>query len=386
MKKYRKLLPLLERYLMKPEKKIVFLWGPRQTGKSTILNLLRAKFGGAYFNFENQLDRNIWVPNLQDLKLMLEARSKSKYVFIDEVQNNPEATVAIKLLTDMTDYVVFATGSSELRAKTQKFDSLAGRYREYILFSLTIDEFAYFKTDEKNIIPKVTHAHKIYFSSFLTEYITYGGYPGIVLSDNKEEDLKSLVRDSVIKDIVNIYDLKNTDLIHNLLRLLATQIGNLINVSEISISLGISRPTVLNYLSILEKNRIIYLLPPFRTNTRRGYLDRKKVYFYDIGIRNAVIEDFRPWELRSDLGASFENVAVMGVVRQSEYQKNNNKFFFFREIAGAQKEVDLIIETPAGERRALEIKYKGGAITKFDDLGILKFDLVTQENVFEYLI
>ena len=138
----------------------------------------------------------------------------------------------------------------------------------------------------------------------------FGGYPGIILADQKSkiEELKNITQNSVIKDIVNIYELKNTDLVYNLLRLLAMQIGNLINITELASSLGSTKTTIDNYLSILAKNRIIYLLEPFKTNKRRGYLERKKVFFTDLGIRNSLIEDFRPMHLRQDIGSVFENL------------------------------------------------------------------------------
>lgn len=387
--KARKIQLQIEKYLDAPDKKVVFLWGPRQTGKSTILAALREKFGGAYFNFDDLTDRKLWIPEMQSLRsaIILRGRdSSSKFVFIDEVQNNPEATLAIKLLADSGEYQIIATGSSELRAKTQKFDSLAGRYKEFILFPLTIDEFAYFLTEKQAFYDQLGTSERIYLLTFITELMIFGGYPKVVLAENKIEELKIIARDSVIKDIVNIYELKNSDLVFKLLQLLATQIGNLVNLTELSSSLSSTKATISNYLSILERNRIIYFLEPLKSNKRRGYLERKKVYFYDLGIRNSFVEDFRPLELRPDLGAVFENLMVMGAFRKSIYGRTNEKFYFFRDIAGAQKEIDLIIENPGGKRTGYEFKYKGGKINNLSDLGISEFELINNENASDLLI
>jgi len=386
----RKIALLIEKKLVFPDKRIFFLWGPRQIGKSTLLNYFYEKCGGSFFTFDDLSDQKLFVPDLIKLKSVLSERSnnpKSRLVFIDEIQNNPEATQAIKLLTDQTDYLIFATGSSELRAKTQRFDSLAGRYEELVLFPLTIDETAVFNHDSPALLEdKPNFAQNERLKKFIEPLMIYGSYPKVVLSENKPLELKNISQNSIIKDIVNIYNLKNTDLVFNLLRLLAMQIGSLINVSEIASSLGSTKATIDNYLSILAKNRIIFFLEPLRANKRRAYLSRKKVYFYDLGIRNSLIEDFRPKEVRLDLGAMFENLIVAGFTRQNSYQSGFNKLYFYREIAGRQKEIDLIRENLQGEKEGFEIKYQGEGVNYFEGLGIKKYSLISAANAAEFLV
>lgn len=375
--KPRRLTPQLEKSIEKPTKKIIFLWGARQTGKSTILNHLYQKYGGSYFNFDDLDDQRLFTPELGKLESNIALKTnkaESPYVFIDEIQKYPDSTQSVKLLTDNTKHIVIATGSSEMRAKTNQFDTLAGRYKEFILFPLTIDEVAGF------------YGKKARPASYLGDMMVYGSYPGVILSDNKIEELKNITQNSIIKDIVNIYDLKNTDLVYNLLRLLAMQIGNLISITELASSLGTTKITIDNYLSILSKNRIIYLLEPFKNNKRRSYLNRKKVFFTDLGIRNTLIDDFRQIDVRQDLGTVFENLIVLGVLRQTFYQRNNNKLYYYREINRTQKEIDLIVATPEAKKSGYEIKFNGGKINKFPELGISGYKVVSRENAANFLI
>ena len=387
--KPRKLISLIEKAIATPAKKIIFIWGTRQTGKSTILNYLKDKYHGSYFNFDNHEDQRLFIPELSKLESSIIFRNHgrpSRFIFIDEVQTYPESTQSLKLLADNTDHVIIATGSSEMRAKTNEFDTLAGRYAEFVLFPLTLDEFAIFNGEKITFSSTPTHAEAELYSHYLEEMMIYGSYPAVTLSIDKIEELKNITQNSIIKDIVNIYNLKNTDLVYNLLRLLSMQIGNLINVTELASSLGTTKITIDNYLSILSKNRIIYLLEPYKVNKRRSYLERKKVFFIDLGIRNTLIEDYRPLHLRSDLGAVFENLIIMGVLRQMEYRKTHNKLYYYRELAGAQKEIDLIIETPKGIKTGYEIKYRNGQINKLVDLDIDQYHLIAHDNLANFLV
>jgi len=389
--KPRKILEDIENAIKLAQKKIVFIWGPRQIGKSTILNHLYKKYGGSYFNFDNIEDQRLFIPEFSKLISSIRLKSNrdaSRFIFIDEVQKYPESTQSIKLLADSSEHIILATGSSEMRAKTNHFDTLAGRYREFTLFPLTVDEFAIFNHNNFHFTSHPDFAETQYLSQYLDEMMIYGSYPGVTLAKSKDkiEELKNIAQNSVIKDIVNIYELRNTDLVYNLLRLLAMQIGNLINITELSSSLGSTKATISNYLSILEKNRIIYRLEPYKSNKRRGYLERKKVFFIDLGIRNAFIDDFRPLTLRQDSGAVFENLVVIGAIRQSDYRKDHCKFYYFREIDGNQKEVDLIIESVNGDKTAFEIKLSGRKINHFPDLGIHTYKSITKENATVLLV
>lgn len=387
--KNRKIFNSLKFELSKPEKRIIFLWGVRQIGKSTILNSLYKHYGGVYLNFEDENDRIMFIPNSQRLKELISFKTtnpNSHYIFIDEVQKNPESTRAMKLLIDTTDTVIFATGSSELRAKANEFDSLAGRYKEYILFPLTIDEVALFRGDVKAFFDKPNTVQSHFLEQYIDPLLIYGGYPSVVLAKAPIEELRVITESAVIKDIVSIYDLKNTTLVYNLLRLLAFQVGNLVNISELSSSLGISRITVDNYLSILIKNRIIYMLSPYTKGGRSSVLLRKKVYFYDLGIRNSILNDFRPMTLRPDAGNLFENLVVMGFLRRNTYDRNNNSLFYYRDYSRKEKEIDIIMKKPTGEIYGYEIKTGHRRRGFFPQVHLDSTHLVTRDTSPQFLV
>lgn len=276
------------------------------------------------------------------------------------MQKHPESTVALKLLSDTTDHIIIATGSSELRAKSQTFDALTGRFTEFFLYPLTIDEYARFTFEKEHLVERVDPAISQHLAAYLEPYMTYGGYPSIALIENKIDELRRMARTSIIKDIVDIYNLRNTTVVYDLLRMLALQIGNLVNVTELANALKTTKPTIVNYLNILVKNHIILFLEPFRTNRRKAIARRKKVYFVDLGIRNALIDDFRSMNIRQDAGAVFENAVIMGMYRHSVYGKTNESIFFYREYNGG--EIDCLVHHPQGTVAGYEMKWGSGKV------------------------
>lgn len=373
-------------YLENPEKRVVFLWGPRQVGKSTILRELFSRYKGTYLNFDDLEDQRLFVPESSKLDALLKFRStdpNSRFVFIDEVQKHPDSTQAIKLLCDTTDRIVIATGSSELKAKTQTFDALTGRFIEFTLYPLSIDEVAHFIGDEplrEDVDPAIAQR----LVSLIEPYCIYGGYPFVTLAQDKIGELKQIANTSIVKDVMDIYNLKNSTLVYNLLRMLALQIGNLVNVSEVARSLGASKVTIANYLDILVKNRIIHLLPPFRTNARQAIAERQKVYFVDIGIRNALVDDFRPLAFRPDAGSVFENIVVMGALRQANYRRTHDAWFFYRERNGA--EIDLLTRRVDGSLSGYEIKLGKGSVTRPSNSPVSNIERIGQMESIRFLI
>jgi len=344
----RKIEDKISEYLDGKDYKIFFIWGPRRSGKTTVLQNLSKKLGVKIFNFDFQSDSSLFVPTREALDKIA---SLGDVILIDEVQNYPSATVALKLLHDEYGIKIIATGSSELRQTTNDFDSLAGRYTENYCLPLSIQEILEYNNpreiEKDNILNKESKYQQI-----------YGSYPEIYLSelseDAKQDLLSNIIDSFVLKDVINIYNLKDLKLAKDILTKIALQLGSEVSLREIATSLQANWTTVSNYVEIFVKNYILISLPSFKTNARRAVSENKKYYFYDLGLRNALIKDFRDLDLRQDKGAVFENYIVSEIEKIKKSINYNFTTYFYREYNG--KEVDLIIENYKKEYKAIEIK------------------------------
>lgn len=340
----------IDRFLTDASHKILFIWGPRRSGKTTLLTQLASKLSAPIFNFDSLADQAKFVPDPAVLKLIT---STIPVVLIDEIHQYPEATVALKIIHDQLGAKVIATGSSELRQKaTRRFDSLAGRYTEIFCLPLSYQEIA------ANLAPPPYEAAGFYTQLAETAQ-KFGNYPEIYLSATKPENeiisaLEYLVDAYVVKDVVNIYQLKNAKLAKDILTKIALQLGNEVSVREIANSLQTNAATVANYIEIFIKNYILVPLPSFKSNLRRAVSQNRKLYFLDLGVRNALVRDFRETALRPDQGGVFENfvVAELEKLRRTHNLKWN--LYFYREYSG--KEVDIVIEDYHKHYICIEVK------------------------------
>ena len=344
----------IDSYLKGKDNKTLFVWGPRRSGKTTIMKKLAKQLGERLYNFDFVTDREPFVPRRTQLDQLV---AKHKVILIDEVQNYPESTVVIKLLHDEYSVKVIATGSSELRQKSKVFDSLAGRYREVYCLPLTEYELAQNMDvhDERGVESIVGRA---------TQIQKYGAYPEVLLSreDERIELLNNILNNYVLKDVLNIYELKDLKLAKDILTKIALQIGSEVSVREIAKSLTASPTTIANYIEIFVKNYILIPLPSFKTNVRRAVSENRKLYFLDLGIRNALIQDFRDLELRPDRGGVFENFVISEIEKARRVKKTLVNLYFYREYGG--KEIDLIVEDYYKKYVTVEIKVGGGKMQK----------------------
>ena len=361
----------IDKYLKGHETKILFVWGPRRSGKTTIINKLARKLGVAKYNFDLQSDREKFAPRREILDNI--AR-ENKVILIDEVQNYPEATVILKILFDEYKIKIVATGSSELRQKYSKeFDTLAGRFNEIYCLPLSIVEIW------ENEKPKASEMD-IYKKTLARNLQIYGSYPEVYLKKVQIDLLQHILDSYVLKDVIDIYNLKNTKLAKDILTKVALQLGSEVSVREIADSLGASPSTVANYIEIFTKNYILIALPSFKTNARKAVSENRKLYFYDLGIRNILIQDFRELDLRQDKGGVFENFVILELekIRKIRHAKINT--YFYREYGG--KEVDLIIEDYKKNYITIEIKTKKGNAQKIFPLPN-KPEVINSDNYFE---
>jgi len=374
----RKIETKLNKYLENDEQKILFIWGPRRSGKTTILKKISEKYNTRIFNFDFIEDRNLFQPSREALEKIV---NTTKIILIDEVQNYPESTQALKLLHDEYDVKIIATGSSELRQTTNDFDTLAGRFIEYYCLPLSFDEVIDYLNPNELDLPR-------YVNTQLHKQLIYGSYPEVYLSetteDAKQDLLNNIINTYVLKDVVSIYNLKDLKLAKEILTKISLQLGSEISLREIATSLQANVTTVSNYIEIFVRNYILISLPSFKTNARRAVSENKKYYFYDLGIRNALIKDFRELELRQDKGAVFENYIITEIEKIKKFVDYNFSTYFYREYHG--KEVDLVIEDYQKQYKVFEIKLKKDMedISKVFPLEH-KLDVINTNNYFEKL-
>jgi len=339
-------------YLKGKDHKIFFVWGPRRSGKTTLLKKLSRSLSVPIFNFDLQTDAEKFVPRKEALEKLV---SEHKVILIDEVQNYPESTLALKILYDHFKVKIIATGSSELRQKSgEDFDTLANRFTEGYCLPLSLIEIedntqirAYKKNDFEQKLAR--------------DLQIFGAYPEIYTDNLGDSEkirlLQNLFDTYVLKDIIKIYDLKNQKLAKDILTKIALQLGSEVSLREIGNSLSANVSTVSNYIEIFIKNYILIPLPSFKTNLRRAVSENRKLFFYDLGIRNILVKDFRKLELRPDKGGVFENFIISEMVKRCKNEEQLKNFYFYREYGGA--EVDLILEDYYKKYQSVEIKLSG---------------------------
>lgn len=337
-------------FLREKTRNMLFIWGPRRSGKSTLLKKISKQTGEPIFNFDYQSDQEKFLPRREVLeKIALH----HKIILIDEVQNDPAATVALKILHDEFRSKIIATGSSELRQKSREFDSLAGRYLELFCLPFSVEEIS------------VNHAilsedKKSWENQLQKEIQIFGAYPEIYAGGLKENEkidlLEKIIETYVLKDIISLYDLKSVKLAKDILTKIALQLGSEVSLREIANSLSANVSTVSSYIEIFIKNYILISLPSFKTNKRQAVSANRKLYFYDLGLRNALVSDFRRLDLRPDRGGVFENFILSEIEKRRRILGVKLNFYFYREYGG--KEIDLVVEDYQRNYLAAEIKTK----------------------------
>ncbi len=365
----------LEVYLKGDSNKIFFIWGPRRSGKTTLLRKLSASLSVPVFNFDLISDAEKFAPRREALEKIV---SEHKVILIDEVQNYSQSTVALKILHDEFNVKIIATGSSELRQKSgEDFDTMAGRFTENYCLPLSVTEIA----DNVQILSYDKNAFE---QDMLQKLQIFGAYPEIYTSKSDSERielLQNIFDTYVLKDIVKIYELKNQKLAKDILTKIALQLGLEVSIREIANSLQANVTTVSNYIEIFIKNYVLIPLPSFKTNIRRAVSANRKLFFYDLGIRNILVKDFRTLDLRPDKGGVFENFIISEIEKRRKNLNVYQNLYFYREYSG--QEVDLILEDYYRNYTAIEMKFSEQR--KVKDIFPLphKFDIIDSKNFFD---
>ncbi len=320
----------IESWLFK--QKVIIILGARQVGKTTLSRQLLKKYGSEedYFNCDLLSVRRTFENNeAKELKRII---GKSKFIVIDEAQRVKDIGITLKIIHDTyPDIQIIATGSSSFDLASKTNEPLTGRSIEFQLFPFSIGE--------------LSQIYKKYeFASAIQQFLRFGTYPEIVGKSEKDSILllEQLTSNYLFKDILEFEQIKKPDLIVKLLQLLALQIGSEVSRHELATALGVNRNTIDRYIDMLEKSFVIFRLKPLSRNLRKEITKKDKIYFYDLGIRNALISRFNNLEVRDDIGGIWENLCI---VERMKYLSNNmifhNKWFWRTHD---QKEVDYIEE------------------------------------------
>ena len=347
----RSIFPTLKEHLLKQE--ITLIVGPRQVGKTTIMEALRAdaeKEGIAtlFLSLDFESDKNFFTS--QDAlikKIQLEFGSKKGYVFIDEIQRKEDAGLFLKGIYDKNlpyKFIISGSGSVELKEKVH--ESLAGRKRLFEMSPVSFEEFANFKTDYKyeGRLSDFFEIEKEKSLALLEEYLNFGGYPRVILEDTvdqKSRTIDEIYRSYLEKDISFLLKVEKLDAFSSLVKILASQTGNILNYTEIANTIGVSLPTVKNYIWYLEKTFIIQLVRPFFKNPRKEITKSPTIYFYDLGLRNYALGIFGQAARPDDFGFIFQNLVFNTLNEKLRFTGNRLNFWRTKEMA----EVDFVVNS-----------------------------------------
>lgn len=338
----RDIIEVVNYWMDSPE--IIVLFGARQVGKSTLLEILSSQQEGMIIlNCENPIISDVLLS--RDINRILALFDRNKIVALDEAQEIPEIGRILKFLYDdkRVTQKLIATGSSSFELANKTGEPLTGRNLKFRLFPLSINEIAQ-KKGWLNVLES------------LNDFLVYGCYPGIVDLSPSEKKMKLLTMsgDYLFKDIYKFEHLRNPEILRKLLKAIALQLGNLVSIPELANLTGVSTITVERYLDLLEKSFVIFRLGSYSANLRNELKKSRKYYFYDNGIRNALLNNFVPVDERTDIGALWENFCIAEYLKSNENKGIISNYFFWRTYDGA--EIDLVEERD-GKLFAFEFKW-----------------------------
>ncbi len=352
--------------------KAIILVGARQVGKTTLLKQLLNDKEYLFLDADDPSTRSILKsPTTEQIRTFL---GDYKYVFLDEAQRISGIGLTLKIITDQfKDVQLFVSGSSSFDLGNTLNEPLTGRKWEYELFPVSWEEY------ENNI-------GFIKAEQQIENRLLYGFYPEVINNQGKErETLKNLVNSYLYRDILAFSDIRKPEILEQLLQALALQMGSEVNYNELSQLLKVNKITIQKYIDILEQSYILFRLGSFSRNLRNEIKQNRKIYFYDNGIRNMILGDFKPLELRLDKGALWENFLVSERRKQNIYKDTFAKTYFWR--TQQQQEIDFV-EEKDGDISAFEFKWKNKKIKlpqKFLEAYNAKEYIVNRDNFRDFV-
>lgn len=358
--------------------KVFVLYGPRRVGKTELIRKLIAGVEGKVFTGtgDNQEVRELL--SAQKLSQLQSAFGSYQLVFIDEAQRIPEIGFGLKLLIDhFPEMIILVTGSSSFDLSNKIGEPLTGRNTLRTLFPVSVLELN-------------EQFGGMYVLQKLEELLVYGAYPEVLNAsslDDKKEYLMSIRDSYLLKDVLELENVKNPSKLNDLLKLLAFQIGQEVSLNELSNNLSIAKQSVERYLDLLEKTFVIKKVGGFSRNLRKEIVKTARYYFWDNGIRNALINNFNPITQRDDLGMLWENFLFMERLKTKSYSRIFSNDYFWRTYD--RQEIDLVEERD-GKLYAFEFKWNPKNVKApkawQDAYPDAEYQVVSKENFLEFLI
>lgn len=357
------------------DRKVLIILGARQVGKTTLIKHLKLHPDETLFLNGDDLTvrKQLEDVGLEKWKLIL---GNKKYLVIDEAQRIENIGLKIKLITDQLDFKVILPGSSALELANNINEPLTGRKWETKLFPFAFEELVnangYMKEQE-----------------LINHRLIYGYYPEVVNNYGNEQNILNSLSDSYLyKDILSWQGIRKADKLKMLLQALAWQVGSEVSYNELGKTIGLDNQSVLNYVNLLEKNFIIFRLSPLSKNLRKELKSKQKIYFWDNGIRNAIIAQFNSIEFRQDRGQLWENWLIAERLKFNSYHRRLVNSYFWR--THDQQEIDYI-ESYNGEFHAYEIKWNEKRKTLFSKSFTNSYQpkttkIISPQNVSDFLL
>lgn len=350
--------------------KAIIILGARQVGKTTMLRQMYGDNADVVWLNGDEQDVRSMMANASST-LLRAVIGKKTIVVIDEAQRIEDIGLKLKLIIDnMPEVQVVVTGSSSLDLANKTNEPLTGRKWEYKMFPLSFSEL-------------VAHGGLLEEKRLLPIRLVYGSYPDVVVRAGDERRTLSELADSYLyRDILTFDRIKKSEKLVKLLQALALQMGSEVSYNELSQTCGLDPKTVDSYVNVLEQSFIIFRLGSYSRNLRNELKFARKIYFWDCGIRNAIIGNFQPVDTRSDVGALFENYIISERLKKLHYEKSYAKAYFWRTVA--RQEIDYIEEMD-GRLSSYEIKWNprrhpSAPLTWTRDYPDASFEVITRDN------
>ncbi len=341
--------------------KAIVVIGARQVGKTTLIKKIINGNDYLFLDADDPTVRQLLHrPNTEEIRSIL---GNNKIVFIDEAQRIEGIGLTLKIITDQFSHVqLFISGSSSFDLSNQLNEPLTGRKWEYELFPISWEEF-----EQKEGFLKAEQQ--------LENRLLYGFYPEVLNhKGNEKAILKELVGSYLYRDILAFSDIRKPEILDDLLLALALQVGSEVNYNELAKTIGVNKITIQKYIDVLEKGYVIFRLRSFSKNIRTEIKRNRKIYFYDNGIRNAIIGNFNPLSARTDVGALWENFLISERIKQNHYKETFARTYFWR--TKQQQEIDFV-EIKEGNVYGFEFKWKAKTRNKIPETFIKNYNAQT---------